>query len=62
MQTGHQEAGRQFEGAGTVVCPNCRAEMVAGLRFCRMCGFRLGEGVEEYTETRRFDGKTPPYA
>lgn len=31
--------------------------MPEGLRFCRMCGFRLGEGVEEYTATRRFDGK-----
>jgi len=62
MQTGHKEAGRQFEGSGTVTCPNCRAEMVAGLRFCRRCGFRLGEGVEEFTETRRFDGKTPPFA
>ncbi|HWS54334.1 MAG TPA: PDZ domain-containing protein [Pyrinomonadaceae bacterium] len=62
MQTKHEEAERQFEGAGVVTCPNCRAEMVAGLRFCRMCGFRLGEGVEEYTETRRFDGKTPPFA
>jgi hypothetical protein len=62
MPTGHTEAGEQFEGAGTVTCPNCRAELIAGLRFCRMCGFRLGEGVEEYTETRRFDGKTPPFA
>jgi membrane-associated protease RseP (regulator of RpoE activity) len=62
MQTKHEEAGSQFEGAGTVTCPNCRAEMVTGLRFCRRCGFRLGEGVEEYTETRRFDGKTPPFA
>jgi S1-C subfamily serine protease len=25
------------------------------LRFCRNCGFRLGEGVAEYTETVRFD-------
>jgi S1-C subfamily serine protease len=24
------------------------------MRFCRVCGFRLGEGVEEYTETVRF--------
>lgn len=31
--------------------------MPEGLRFCRMCGFRLGEGVEEYTATRRFDAK-----
>lgn len=32
--------------------------MPAGLRFCRQCGFRLGEGVEEYTATRRFDATT----
>ena len=27
--------------------------MPRGLRFCRNCGFRLGEGVAEYTETMR---------
>lgn len=27
--------------------------MPYGMRFCRLCGFRLGEGVEEYTETVR---------
>jgi S1-C subfamily serine protease len=30
--------------------------MPAELRFCRNCGFRLGEGLAEYTETVRFDG------
>jgi membrane-associated protease RseP (regulator of RpoE activity) len=62
MQTEHKDFERQFEDSGTVTCPNCRAELVAGLRFCRMCGFRLGEGVEEYTETRRFDPAAPPLA
>ena len=48
------------EGAtGTVECPSCRAVLTAGLRFCRHCGYRLGEGVEEYAETRRFDGAMP---
>jgi membrane-associated protease RseP (regulator of RpoE activity) len=28
--------------------------MPRGLRFCRNCGFRLGEGTAEYTETARF--------
>ncbi len=28
--------------------------MPSALRFCRACGCRLGEGVEEYTETVRF--------
>ena len=28
--------------------------MPRGLRFCRNCGYRLGEGVAEYTETVRF--------
>ncbi|HEY0081054.1 MAG TPA: PDZ domain-containing protein [Pyrinomonadaceae bacterium] len=31
------------------------------MRFCRFCGFRLGEGVAEYAETMRFAGTTPPY-
>lgn len=43
------------ENAGTVNCPSCGATLVAGLRFCRMCGYRLGEGVEEYVATQRLD-------
>ncbi|HEY2975666.1 MAG TPA: PDZ domain-containing protein [Pyrinomonadaceae bacterium] len=35
-------------------CGNCRAPMPKELRFCRNCGFRLGEGSAEYTETVRF--------
>jgi membrane-associated protease RseP (regulator of RpoE activity) len=35
-------------------CPNCHTLMPSVLRFCRACGFRLGEGVAEYTETVRF--------
>ncbi len=34
--------------------------MPSELRFCRNCGFRLGEGVAEYTPTVRFDGTTVP--
>jgi C-terminal processing protease CtpA/Prc len=30
--------------------------MPAELRFCRACGRRMGEGLEEYNETMRFDG------
>jgi len=36
-------------------CSNCHSPMPGELRFCRNCGFRLGEGVSEYTETVRFD-------
>lgn len=35
-------------------CGNCRLPMPKELRFCRNCGFRLGEGSAEYTETVRF--------
>ena len=50
--------------AETVTCPSCRAELPRGLRFCRLCGYRLGEGLAEYVETVRFDGfpQTPPVA
>ena len=44
----------------TVNCPSCGATLVAGLRFCRMCGYRLGEGVEEYVATQRFDAASMP--
>ena len=36
-------------------CSNCHSPMPSELRFCRNCGFRLGEGVAEYMETMRFD-------
>ncbi|HYJ87457.1 MAG TPA: PDZ domain-containing protein [Pyrinomonadaceae bacterium] len=35
-------------------CANCHSPMPKELRFCRNCGFRLGEGLAEYTETVRF--------
>lgn len=35
-------------------CGNCHLPMPRELRFCRNCGFRLGEGSAEYTETVRF--------
>lgn len=41
----------------TTICGNCRAPMPLGLRFCRNCGYRLGEGTAEYTETVRFYSK-----
>lgn len=40
-------------------CPNCSALMPREMRFCRGCGCRLGEGVEEYTETVRFENVPP---
>ena len=33
--------------------------MPFGMRFCRACGHRLGEGPAEYTETVRFPNATP---
>ncbi|HEX8187387.1 MAG TPA: PDZ domain-containing protein [Pyrinomonadaceae bacterium] len=50
------------ENTGVVNCPSCGAALVAGLRFCRMCGYRLGEGVEEYVATQRFDAASMPSA
>jgi S1-C subfamily serine protease len=43
-----------------ITCANCHSAMPSELRFCRNCGFRLGEGVAEYTPTVRFDGTTVP--
>lgn len=39
---------------GGIVCSECGAPMPRGMRFCRACGHRLGEGPAEYTETVRF--------
>jgi len=41
-------------GSGPISCENCHSSMPTGLRFCRNCGYRLGEGLAEYTETVRF--------
>lgn len=50
--------------AETMTCPSCRAELPRGMRFCRLCGYRLGEGLAEFVETVRFDGMpaAPPAA
>jgi membrane-associated protease RseP (regulator of RpoE activity) len=40
--------------SGNIVCGQCGAPMPQGMRFCRSCGNRLGEGLAEYTETVRF--------
>ena len=43
---------------GGIVCSACGAPMPFGMRFCRACGHRLGEGPAEYTETVRFPNAT----
>lgn len=55
MDTETQRA--RTEGASTDVqaCPSCNAALVDGMRFCRQCGYRLGEGLAEYVATERFD-------
>lgn len=50
------EAQKDDLAAGAANCPNCGALMPVELRFCRACGCRMGEGLEEYNETMRFDG------
>jgi hypothetical protein len=45
--------------ASVTTCGNCRLPMPKELRFCRNCGFRLGEGLAEYTETVRFQNVPP---
>lgn len=49
---------KQATESQLTTCLNCHVPMPAGLRFCRNCGFRLGEGLAEYTETVRFSN--PP--
>ena len=43
-------------------CSNCRSAMPSELRFCRNCGFRLGDGAAEYNETVRFGDQRGPLA
>lgn len=53
VHTDNQTAS-SADAQNTSTCPNCSALMPNEMRFCRSCGCRLGEGVEEYTETVRF--------
>jgi membrane-associated protease RseP (regulator of RpoE activity) len=63
MRQENREAEMRTENVDTINCPSCNATLVAGLRFCRMCGYRLGEGVEEYVATQRLDPSAPrPFA
>src|ERR687894_3027966 len=55
METETQRAGRDMTATEAQTCPSCGAALVDGMRFCRMCGYRLGEGMAEYVETIRFD-------
>jgi len=56
MQPQQKSSGSGFGSAdqsGAIVCGQCGAPMPTGMRFCRSCGNRLGEGPAEYTETVR---------
>ena len=58
MSQNPEISGKTEFDSSVTSCGNCRTPMPVGLRFCRNCGFRLGEGPAEYTETVRFqDGK-----
>lgn len=58
-QNQHAEMGTGGASIEKQECPSCRSLFIRGMRFCRQCGYRLGEGVEEYVETRRFSGMPP---
>ncbi|HYY59627.1 MAG TPA: PDZ domain-containing protein [Pyrinomonadaceae bacterium] len=53
MQPEQKQGAFQPASEEITICANCHVAMPSMLRFCRSCGFRLGEGVAEYTETVR---------
>jgi len=56
METETQRAEKEAAaGANPQTCPSCGAAIVGGMRFCRSCGYRFGEGMAEYVETVRLD-------
>lgn len=58
METETERAARDAAAAADSnpqTCPSCGTPLVGGMRFCRACGYRLGEGMAEYVETVRFD-------
>jgi PDZ domain-containing protein len=54
MQPEQEPSKGSGSDSGSIVCTQCGAPMPHGMRFCRSCGNRLGEGPAEYTETVRF--------
>lgn len=57
MQPEPKRAAAQADSKEITVCPNCHLAMPSTMRFCRSCGFRLGEGVAEYAETVRLPNR-----
>jgi hypothetical protein len=56
MELETQRGARETAGgANPQACPSCGVPLVDGMRFCRSCGYRLGEGMAEYVETVRLD-------
>jgi hypothetical protein len=57
MQPEPKQATSAAQAEEITICPNCHVAMPRTLRFCRSCGFRLGEGIAEYTETVRLPNR-----
>lgn len=57
MQPETKKAAAHLNQEAITICPNCHVQMPSTLRFCRSCGFRLGEGVAEYVETVRLPNR-----
>ena len=57
MQPEPKQSAGAAQAEEITICPNCHVAMPRTLRFCRSCGFRLGEGLAEYTETVRLPNK-----
>lgn len=53
-ESSQKSTSAEFE---STECPNCHAMLPRGMRFCRACGYRLGEGLEEYVETVRLNSR-----
>jgi S1-C subfamily serine protease len=57
MQPEPKRAAANADAEAITICPNCHVPMPRTMRFCRSCGFRLGEGVAEYAETMRLNNQ-----
>jgi membrane-associated protease RseP (regulator of RpoE activity) len=57
--TGYNGAVKEEKDMAAMICPQCHAQVMDKQRFCRYCGYRLDQGLQDYVATETFDRSSP---